>query len=77
LRHGEIDPAANRSPIREGTGRFDHLGGKILRGGLVMDDGPVDDDLLGPDARPFNKADADLTQSARANGLDINQYISM
>ena len=72
LRHGEIDPAANRSPIREGTGRLDHLGGKILRGGLVVDDGPVDDDLLGPDARPLNKADADLTQSARANGFAVS-----
>jgi hypothetical protein len=64
LRYGEIDAATNRSPIREGTGRFDHLGRKILRGGLVMDDGPVDDDLLRPDARPFNEADADLAQGA-------------
>jgi len=70
LRYGEIDATTNRSPIREGTGRFDHLGRKILRRDLVMDDGPVDDDLLRPDARPFNEADADLAQGAGANGLD-------
>jgi hypothetical protein len=70
LRYREIDAATNRSPLREGTGRFDHLRGKILRGGLVMDDCPVDEDLLRPDARPFNEADADLAQGARANGLD-------
>jgi hypothetical protein len=26
LRYGEIDAPTNRSPIRKGTGRFDHLG---------------------------------------------------
>ena len=35
-------------------------GGKILGGGLVANDGPVDDDLLLPDARPFHEVDRDL-----------------
>src|SRR5262249_40183398 len=52
LRHGKIDPAADRGSVPEGTRRLHDLGGKILGGTLVVNDGPVDDDLLLPYARP-------------------------
>jgi hypothetical protein len=43
-------------------GAPDDPGGKILGGGLVVNHGPVDDDLQLHDARPFHEADRDLAQ---------------
>ena len=60
LRHGKIDATADRGSARKGARRVDDLGGKILGGGLIANDGSVDDDLLLPVARPFHEADRDL-----------------
>src|SRR5262252_9215322 len=60
LRHGKIDAAADRGSVAEGARCLDDLGGKIPGGGLVANDGPVDDDLLLTGARPFHEADRDL-----------------
>jgi hypothetical protein len=58
--HGKIDGVADRGSVPEGARRLDNLGGKILGGGLVANDGPVGDDLLLADARPFHEAEGDL-----------------
>ena len=70
LRHREIDAAADRGAIGEGARRFDDLGGEILCRRLVVDDGPVDDDLLRADARPFDEGHRDLAERAGADRLD-------
>src|SRR5262249_60854389 len=69
LRHRELDAAADRSAVGERARDLEQLVAELTRAGGVLDDRPVDHDLLRADARPFDEADRDPAVRTRPDGV--------